>query len=1513
MDHSYKLVLLSAHSYREAELTPETEDGFRIGTGASCAMRYRREFFFDEFYLEFTRGASGWQLRCSENIHVTQDGVLKLQSLALSHGMSFSVYSSSDMELFRCSFLLDFERLPRNYARAVDISGLDRISIGGRGEHIQIHDELVGEDTITLVRDGDVLILADNGTRYGVSFNGALIDRPTQVREHDFFSLAGYSFCLRGGKLLTDDLPACTVKLPYTDCPESANTYVYPQFNRSVRLQRQVPEEEVEILPPSNKKEHKKRSFLFSLIPALCMLAVLIILRGIIGGGGIFVIYSVCSMGISILVSIATYFDDRKTAREEERKRQEEYRRYLEGKRSRIEDLRARERAELTYLYPDLEADLQLIRDFDVRLFERAREDPDFLRCYVGRGRIEAPNPVKVTPQEFYKEDDDLAPLPEQMAEEYRYLDDAPITANLLEDNCLGVVGAEEAGARLLWNLSLDIAARHFYKEVCLFYLLGDREAKRFSALRWLPHATDGKTGSRYFGCNEESRGALLETLYAILSERESRLSSEERGEGAPLPWLVVFLCGVKALSQHPISRYFEQAARLGCTFLFFTAHRELLPRGCGEVLFLDSEGEGGDLTLTRSAAHTLRLVCPGPAREERLAAVMKLAAVQTEEITLESELTQNITLFELLGIMTAEDLDLGARWKEAQVFRSMAAPIGVDRRNEIVYLDTGDGSGAHGPHGLVAGTTGSGKSELLQTYILSMASLYHPYDVGFLLIDFKGGGMANQFRALPHLLSSITNIDGREIDRSLRSIKAELVRRQEIFAAAGVNHINDYIKRCKKGEVSTPLPHLIIIVDEFAELKSEFPDFMKELISAARIGRTLGVHLILATQKPSGVVDAQIWANSRFRLCLKVQTKEDSNEVLKSPLASEIKEPGRAYFQVGNNEIFELFQSAYGGAPVPDVETAGSRTYEISAVTPWGKRELVYSNRISGQHREAVSQLQAMVDRIGRYCAQEHIQRLPGICLPPLPDTLELSDLVQPAPAAAVRVSVGWLDDPDQQRQEPLVLDLTGANTFVVGSSQMGKTTLLRTVAAALIQSYSPQAVNLYLIDCGNMALKPLEQARHVGGVVLGTEEERMENLFKLLFRLTGERRSRLAEAGVGTFADYLEGGFRDLPQIVVLLDNVAAFREYYDKLVDQLLVLTREGLSVGISFVVTASQGNALSYKALANFSRRVVFTCTDGGEYSNLLGRGSMTPKPIPGRGLTLQNKQVLEGQIALTGASLREVDRAEAIRALVEARNGECQGAALPIPEVPETLLLDRVFREEPALFRTPGRLPVGLDYDRVEYVSLDLFRPGTLVLTGGDNEGRVGFVRCLLEMLQRTVFLQPVEVYVFDGGARALAPAAAYGIVAQYVTDPSESVAYLEELLERLERADPDDPRLVAVLESRGLLQAIASDKKVGQLALQVMRQMEERGGLFLVSNMENTAPAFSSPELFKQLRDQRQGLVFSNLSECRFFEVNMKQNREFARGLNDGDAYLFQGGRLLRIKTIQAQAGEQGR
>lgn len=223
------------------------------------------------------------------------------------------------------------------------------------------------------------------------------------------------------------------------------------------------------------------------------------------------------------------------------------------------------------------------------------------------------------------------------------------------------------------------------------------------------------------------------------------------------------------------------------------------------------------------------------------------------------------------------------------------------------------------------------------------------------MIIDFKGGGMVNQFKDLPHLLGAITNIDGKEIDRSLKSIKAELQKRQYLFAEAEVNHIDKYIQKYKAGEVLEPLPHLIIIVDEFAELKAEQPDFMKELISAARIGRSLGVHLILATQKPAGQVDEQIWSNSRFKLCLKVQGPEDSNEVLKSPLAAEIKEPGRAYFQVGNNEIFELFQSAYSGAPAQS-DDADVKEYCIYELELSGKKKRYLNRNVRKVMREGKS-----------------------------------------------------------------------------------------------------------------------------------------------------------------------------------------------------------------------------------------------------------------------------------------------------------------------------------------------------------------------------------------------------------------------------------------------------------------------------------------------------------------------------------------------------------------------------
>lgn len=273
-------------------------------------------------------------------------------------------------------------------------------------------------------------------------------------------------------------------------------------------------------------------------------------------------------------------------------------------------------------------------------------------------------------------------------------------------------------------------------------------------------------------------------------------------------------------------------------------------------------------------------------------------------------------SFLEMFGVEQTEELAIEKRWQKTNSAESLAVPVGFKAKDELLELNIHEK--AHGPHGLLAGTTGSGKSEFLQTYILSLAVHYHPHEVAFLLIDYKGGGMAQPFKTIPHLLGTITNInDSKNFSmRALASIKSELRKRQRLFDQNLVNHIDDYMELYKNKQVMEPMPHLFIISDEFAELKNEEPEFIKELVSAARIGRSLGVHLILATQKPGGIIDNQIWSNARFRVALKVQDAQDSKEILKNPDAANLTVTGRAYLQVGNNEQYELFQSAWSGAP---------------------------------------------------------------------------------------------------------------------------------------------------------------------------------------------------------------------------------------------------------------------------------------------------------------------------------------------------------------------------------------------------------------------------------------------------------------------------------------------------------------------------------------------------------------------------------------------------------------------
>ncbi|MDF2872943.1 MAG: segregation ATPase FtsK/SpoIIIE [Anaerocolumna sp.] len=1179
MDKRYKIIIFSKRIYKEIELPVESKK-ITLGTFKHNDIRLAKEKFFEDFEIRFTNNNGDWMIRCDENIYISSDGVMKLVSRELSHGDDFILkYQKSNQEIFRVSFVMDFDFEKKDYAKEIDISYSHQVTIGGSENcDIILRDELIGADSVILVREQDKLIITDNGTRYGLYVNGLKVRQNSEIKDYDFFSILGFSFYYKEGKLYTSSMSSLDIpSLLYGVTGDAKSHFEYPKFNRNTRIISLIPNEKISILDPPQQPNKPKRNVIMKLAPAFASLGLTVVLRGVMGGGGSFILFSVCSMGLGILTSVYGMIDEDKEYRKSTKDRKKTYSNYIDKKRDEIEAKRREELQIISSTYFSLENEVGLVEDFSGDLFNRGYEDEDFLDVRLGIGESESMRQIEYKKLERFESDDSMAVIPEQITEEYRLLNDAPVVLKLTDCGAVGVVGDEMYIRELCKNILLDICIRQYYSDVKIFFVIEEEYSRNIEWIRLLPHLQNDDLGIRNIVCNEESRNILFEYLYKELSRREN---SE-----AVNPRIVVFVYNEIGMKRHPISQYIEKAKDLGVTFIFFEEYKELLPLGCQKIIILNRNEYLGKLIDKSDSTKVSNFRYEYINDNIALNVAVKLSPVYCEEVSLEGSLTKNISLYELLGILNVDDLEIDRRWETSEVYKSMAAPLGVNSKKDVVYLDLNEKH--HGPHGLVAGTTGSGKSEILQSYILSMATLFHPYEVGFVIIDFKGGGMVNQFKNLPHLVGAITNIDGREIDRSLLSIKAELRKRQELFAAANVNHIDAYIKLFKKGEVQVPLPHLILIVDEFAELKMDQPDFMKELISAARIGRSLGVHLILATQKPSGVVDAQIWSNSKFKLCLKVQNKEDSNEVLKTPLAAEIKEPGRAYLQVGNNEIFELFQSAYSGASTNMDESAMKKEHIISSISLSGKRTPVYISKKGTSNKESDTQLEAVVNYIHNYCENRHIEQLPGICMPPLADLIVYEETMDRKQELQTLVRLGIYDDPNNQQQKEISMDIQNGNTFILGSSQYGKTCLLQTMIRGIADKYTPDEVSLYILDFGSMALSVFDGLNHLGGIVLAADDEKLKNLIKMLNTEIKERKEKLSKIGITSFSSYKEAGYTDMNNIIVMVDNFLALKELYPEYEENIINICREGNSVGISMIVLM---NIVQYLTSAEYNLKM-----------------------------------------------------------------------------------------------------------------------------------------------------------------------------------------------------------------------------------------------------------------------------------------------------------------------------------
>ncbi|MED4940568.1 type VII secretion protein EssC [Heyndrickxia coagulans] len=1141
----------------------------------------------------------------------------------------------------------------------------------------------------------------------------------------------------------------------------------YPDYHRSPRIIYREPAEKRKIAKPPVKPAKPSEQLARVIVPPLVMIAAFVVVS-IFQRNGFYLIIMLSMTVVTVIFAITSYLKNLRQYRANIKERDESYRAYFKKKSHELHRAAEEQRHALFYHYPDIGKIRDMALRVDPRIYEKTMFHHDFLMFRVGTGDVKSSFPIEFNLEEFTQEKDELVEEARKIWSQYLTLENVPVTATLAE--CpVGYIGQRHLVLEQLQLLAAQIALFHSYHDVQFVVIFPEEEKEKWDWMRWLPHASLREMNVRGFVYHERSRDQVLNSLYQILKDR--KLSIEEKGNKNEKiyfsPHFVIFITDEKLILDHTIMEYLnEDPTEIGVSLVFVEDVLQSLPEHVKTVIDI-RDAQYGNIMIENGELVNKRFkpdhFPAGFHKEDISRALAPLNHLQN----LKNAIPESVTFLEMYGVEKVEDLAIEARWARNETYKSLAVPLGLRGKEDIVQLNLHEK--AHGPHGLIAGTTGSGKSEIIQSYILSLAVNFHPYEVAFLLIDYKGGGMANLFRKLPHLAGTITNLDGAQSMRALASIKAELEKRQRLFGEYNVNHINQYQKLYKSGEAKEPMPHLFLISDEFAELKSEQPDFMKELVSTARIGRSLGIHLILATQKPSGVVDDQIWSNSKFKLALKVQNTSDSMEILKTPDAAEITLPGRAYLQVGNNEVYELFQSAWSGANyVPDQDDQDMLDTTIYAINDLGQYEPISADLSGLANQKEITkvptELEAVVDWIHARAKKLGIAQLPKPWLPPLEERIYLLELhgVEFREAwknekTDLKPVIGFADLPAMQEQRVLQLNMAKDGHILIYSSPgYGKSTFLQTTVMDLARVNNPGNLHIYLLDFGTNGLLPLKELPHVADTIMIDETEKISKLIRLTSSEIKKRKRRLSQYGVANLKMYEKASKEHVPDLLFVIDNYDAVREAddsdaFEKMITQ---IAREGASIGLHLVISASRQNAMRMQVLSNIKIQIPLYLIDRTDVRAIVGKTDIEIEEIPGRGIVKLDNPILF-QTALPASGTDTLAIIENIQKEAKEMDRFWSGKRpAPIPVMPEVLEFPQ-FAANPAAkeYAEKGWIPIGLEFENVTPIAIDTNASGPFLLMSD----RLDELSRLRESVTKNLSLvkNKKQIMVIDSGEQSL--------------------------------------------------------------------------------------------------------------------------------------------------------------
>ncbi|WP_054958407.1 type VII secretion protein EssC [Paenibacillus dakarensis] len=1281
-------------------------------------------------------------------------------------------------------------------------------------------------------------------------------------------------------------------------------------YQRSPRIRPALHTEEMEILRPPSEPNKPSFSLISIIIPIIMTVATISLyvymnVSGKMANSNMmmFQMLSIFMMLTSYTLPFFMYLGNKKTYQKKIAERNMKYRHQLDLHREELKQ-RQQDQVEVMYdIHGDPDVCFQIAKNRASSLWERSPEDTDFLDVRVGKGTIPFHIQVKAPRADGY-EKDPLIEAAQELAGEFQTVEEASITLPLFESKVIGIVGGRENVLNMLRVIIAQTAVRHSPDEVKTAAFFEEKEAHEWDWLRWLPHTWDDDRSARYLANRRSSAHKLADELFMQLFRRKNN-RSDYGSKSIDIPAYIVILSNAQLIEEEPLlPLLLEDGEAVDAVTIILSDRKENLPMHC--QLIVEVEREQAVYTVKHNgAARQQAFKTDGIGREQMEALARYMAPIRLKRSSA-SDIPAILTLFEMMEIDRISELDVKDRWEKNRYPDSLPVPIGVRAGNKKINLNLHDKieRQGHGPHGLIAGTTGSGKSEVIQSIVASLAAEFHPHDLAFMLIDYKGGGMSNTFLHLPHVVGTITNLDNNLIERAKISLKAELVRRQKILNDAGnLQHIDEYYKllRNRHGE---PLPHLVIIIDEFAQLKKDQPEFMDELISIAAIGRTLGVHLILATQKPAGVVDDKIWSNSRFRICLRVQSEGDSRDMLKIPNAAWINKSGRGYFQVGSDELFEEMQFAWSGAPYIE-EQDTEDMIDIREVHLNGKTESMLSkaNSSGRHHHEVPKQLQVFIDRVAEIAREEGIERLQGPWLPPLPESLDLDVVMSQADESSVHTlgelsltaCVGMVDDLPNQCQTPLRLNIEQGHFAVYGMPGLGKTTFVQTLLMSLSQRYTPDQWHGYVIDMGRM-MRDFSGLPHIGAVMTAEEDDRIKRLFRFLTKTAGSRKELIAEAGVKTIAAYRRAFTNQVPQILIVIDGYLNFRNMYPDENDALEYLLREGGSLGITFVITANRISDMFEKVRSNIQQAVSFELADPADYYYAVGRPSRAPNQLPpGRGLVKGQTPPLEFQTALSAPGQDEGERTAELRKLIDHLKQSWNGEAAPsIDSLPEKIILSELLKVnqpyEEIIGTSKYQVPVGLATDDLSPYFVDLEEGPHFIVASPMEGGKTSFLLSWMLSLAYHTSPDDLEIYTVDTryGSNGLSRLNHLPHVKGFAENEEDLGPLISGIYEKVQKRTKEsaDSAILLLIDDADVMSKQLNDFTLKDQLSSIVRQGRDRKVHVVLSGVPADFPTYGV-DWFTDVKASQAGFLFGTLdsNDLSFFRIPFSESANSPGGL----------------------------